>query len=87
MEKSVYEEVQKVLRRSEPILEELQLYKGAAKEVREAISTNTGECQSRAWQALLPLVEKLKRFYLFSVELGKLLLTKIFDEICRETAF
>lgn len=72
VEKSVYEEVQKVLRRSESILEELQCYKGAAKEVREAISTNTEECQIRAWQAVLPLVEKLKRFYLFSVELGKL---------------
>lgn len=71
IEKEVYEEVQKVLLKSESILEELQFYKGAGKEIREAISTPTEECQMRAWQAVLPLVEKLKRFYLFSLELGK----------------
>lgn len=71
IEREVYEEVQKVLLKSESILEELQCYKGAGKEIREAISTPTEECQLRAWQAVLPLVEKLKRFYLFSKELGK----------------
>lgn len=68
----MYEKVQKVLRQSESILAELQCYKGAGKEIREAISNPTEEeCQIRAWQAVLPLVEKLKRFYFFSVELGK----------------
>lgn len=74
----MYEEVEKVLRRSESILEELQCYKGAGREIREAISTQNEECQLRAWQAVIPLVEKLKRFYLFSVELGKLSPARVF---------
>ncbi|XP_065213495.1 CYFIP-related Rac1 interactor B [Planococcus citri] len=80
-EKDVYEEVQKILLKSESILEELQCYKGAGKEIREAISTPTEECQMRAWQAVLPLVEKLKRFYLFSMEL-EVVVTKILVELC-----
>lgn len=70
-EKLVYDDVQKVLLRSDSVLDELQCYKGAGREIREAISTPIEECQLKAWQAVLPLVEKLKRFYLFSVELGK----------------
>ncbi|KAK7592870.1 hypothetical protein V9T40_007622 [Parthenolecanium corni] len=81
VERQVYEEVQKVLRRSESILEELQCYKGAGREIREAISTQNEECQLRAWQAVIPLVEKLKRFYLFSVELEEVV-TKILAELC-----
>lgn len=72
VEKEVYEQVQKVLLRSESILEELQCYKGAGKEIREAISSPIEEFQMKAWQAVLPLVEKLKRFYLFSIELGEI---------------
>ena len=70
-EAQIYNEVQIVLRQSESIVEELQGYKGAGKEIREAISNPSEECQLRAWHAVLPLVEKLKRFYLFSLELGK----------------
>jgi hypothetical protein len=34
-EQETFEEVQRVLRNSEPILEEIQCYKGAGKEIRE----------------------------------------------------
>lgn len=68
----MYEHVQKVLHNSESILMELQCYKGAGKEIREAIVMATEKSQLHAWQAVLPLVDKLKRFYLFSMELGKI---------------
>nr|CAD7407414.1 unnamed protein product [Timema cristinae] len=38
--------------------------------ITDAISTPTGEYQQRAWQAVIPLVSKLKRFYEFSMELA-----------------
>lgn len=78
VEKLVYEQVQKVLHRSESILDELQFYKGAGREIREAIATPTEECQLRAWQAVSPLVEKLQRFYMFSVELGEPIVNQSF---------
>lgn len=56
---------------SEAILQELAVYKGAGKEIREAISTPNEECQRKAWISVVPLVTKLKRFYDFSKELGK----------------
>jgi hypothetical protein len=48
-EQETFEEVQRVLRNSEPILEEIQCYKGAGKEIRE-VST----CYSlMGWTSLL----------------------------------
>lgn len=73
-ERPVFEEVQQVLLNSEGILEELGVYKGAGKEIREAITTPNEECQRRAWIAVVPLVTKLKRFYDFSLELGTVIL-------------
>ena len=63
--------MQRVLKNSESILEEIQCYKGAGKEIREAISAPTEECQRRAYLTVAPLVAKLKRFYEFSLELGE----------------
>ncbi|KAG8243692.1 CYFIP-related Rac1 interactor B [Homalodisca vitripennis] len=80
-EKAVYEEVQQVLLSSEGILQELGVYKGAGKEIREAINTPSEECQRRAWTAVLPLVTKLKRFYDFSLELEGIV-PKILGELC-----
>lgn len=70
-ERPVFEEVQRVLRSSEGILEELGVYKGAGREIREAITTPNEECQKKAWRTVVPLVVKLKRFYDFSLKLGK----------------
>ncbi len=70
-ERQTFEEVQQVLRNSESILNEIQCYKGAGREIREAIANPNDEFQSKAWAAVLPLVSKLKRFYEFSLELGK----------------
>jgi len=72
-EKPVYDEAQVVLERAFRILQELQDYKGASQEIRKAISTPDVETEKQAWDAVLPLVSKLKDFYLFSKELGKVL--------------
>lgn len=74
-ERETFEEVQRVLKNSESILEEIQCYKGAGKEIREAISAATEECQRKAYLTVAPLVAKLKRFYEFSLELGELFLS------------
>lgn len=66
--------MQRVLKNSESILEEIQCYKGAGKEIREAISAPTEECQRKAYLTVAPLVAKLKRFYEFSLELGELMI-------------
>lgn len=71
IERDTFEAVQRVLKNSESILQEIQCYKGAGKEIREAISAPTDECQRRAYLTVAPLVAKLKRFYEFSLELGE----------------
>ncbi|XP_063234676.1 CYFIP-related Rac1 interactor B [Bacillus rossius redtenbacheri] len=80
-EQETFEQVQTVLRNSECILEEIQCYKGAGKEIREAISSPTDEFQQRAWQAVIPLVSKLKRFYEFSTELENVV-PRILFQLC-----
>lgn len=69
-ERETFEAVQRVLKNSESILQEIQCYKGAGKEIREAISAPTEEYQRKAYVTVAPLVAKLKRFYEFSLELG-----------------
>lgn len=59
-----------VFRNSHQILEDLQCYKGAGREIREAIASPGEETQQRAWKAVVPLVAKLKKFYMFSTDLG-----------------
>lgn len=71
LERETFEAVQRVLKNSESILEEIQCYKGAGKEIREAISAPTEECQRKAYLTVAPLVAKLKKFYEFSLELGE----------------
>lgn len=72
LEYEVYEEVHKVLLQSDQILEEIQIYKGAGKEIREAISEASPEAQMRAWNAVLPLVNSLKKCYEHSLELERI---------------
>lgn len=45
---------------------------GAGKEIREAIADPQGLCQEKAWQAVLPLVIKLRRCYEHSLELERI---------------
>ena len=62
-------------------MEEIQCYKGAGKEIREAIANSGEEYQQKAWSAVLPLVSRLKSFYSFSTELGK------FCQLFMDTAY
>ncbi|KAH8296640.1 hypothetical protein KR054_009175 [Drosophila jambulina] len=71
-EREIYDEVERVLRESEVVLEEIQIYRGAGKEIREAIADPSPEVTSKAWAAVLPLVNKLKRCYEHSMELDKI---------------
>ncbi|XP_039284736.1 CYFIP-related Rac1 interactor B [Nilaparvata lugens] len=80
-EKDVYEEVEKVMLSAENILEELGMYKGAGREIREAITTPNEDHVRRAWITVLPLVTKLKSFYDFSLEL-EAIVPKILGELC-----
>ncbi|KAL7300476.1 hypothetical protein TKK_0006478 [Trichogramma kaykai] len=81
IERDTFEAVQRVLKDSESILQEIQCYKGAGKEIREAISAPTEECQRRAYLTVAPLVAKLKRFYEFSLELERVV-PKILGQLC-----
>ncbi|XP_053596824.1 CYFIP-related Rac1 interactor B [Microplitis demolitor] len=80
-ERDTFEAVQRVLKNSESILEEIQCYKGAGKEIREAISVPTQECQRKAYLTVVPLVAKLKRFYEFSLELERVV-PEILGQLC-----
>ncbi|KAA0202073.1 hypothetical protein HAZT_HAZT011262 [Hyalella azteca] len=79
-EEPLFLAVSQVLETSGDILKNLQQYKGAAKEIREvrvfgstsAISDSGGECQRRAWEVVIPLVQKLFDFYQFSHQLETL---------------
>ncbi|KAG1947237.1 CYFIP-related Rac1 interactor B [Pimephales promelas] len=69
-ETAVYNQVSAVLEEAHGILAELQSYNGAGQEIREAIQNpNDLQLQEKAWNAVCPLVAKLKRFYEFSLRL------------------
>lgn len=69
-EQVVWEVVNTVLENSSKILGDIKNYKGASDEIREAISNpRNDDLQEVAWTQVLPLVQKLKIFYEFSMEL------------------
>ncbi|XP_018026785.1 CYFIP-related Rac1 interactor B [Hyalella azteca] len=80
-EEPLFLAVSQVLETSGDILKNLQQYKGAAKEIREAISDSGGECQRRAWEVVIPLVQKLFDFYQFSHQLEEIL-PRVLLELC-----
>ncbi|KAM8839280.1 CYFIP-related Rac1 interactor B-like isoform 2-T2 [Synchiropus picturatus] len=69
-ESEVWEKVNRVLEESQVILEDLQNYRGAGEEIRQAIQRpGAVGVQERAWSAVVPLVNKLKTFYEFTHKL------------------
>lgn len=70
-EREVFEEVQRVLLESERILDTIQCYKGAGKEIREAIAEPTPQAQQRAALAVAPLVLKLRDCYDHSLQIQR----------------
>lgn len=73
-ELEVYRHIEKVLKQAKDVLVELQTYKGAGCEIREAIANPTNEqLQRKAWDTVVPLVMRLKRFYDFSTKLERII--------------
>ncbi|KAG7222310.1 hypothetical protein INR49_016374 [Caranx melampygus] len=69
-ETEVWEKVSQVLTEARVILDDLQAYRGAGEEIRQAIQSPSVEgVQEKAWSAVVPLVAKLKTFYEFSQKL------------------
>uniref|UniRef100_A0A8C4WWL2 CYRIA/CYRIB Rac1 binding domain-containing protein n=1 Tax=Eptatretus burgeri TaxID=7764 RepID=A0A8C4WWL2_EPTBU len=69
-EREVWDTVAQVLSHAEQVLAALQAYQGAGPQIREAISHSSDEEQQhKAWEAVCPLVSKLKSFYEFSLQL------------------
>ncbi|KAF3698540.1 Protein FAM49B [Channa argus] len=74
-ETEVWEKVNQILTEAQVILEDLQSYRGAGEEIRQAIqSPGVEQVQEKAWSAVVPLVTKLKTFYEFSQKLESSLL-------------
>jgi hypothetical protein len=68
-EKAIYDEVSAVLAKGPSILDDLTNYSGCEEYIRKAITTPGPETEEKAWEMVLPAVDKLKEFYDFSLEL------------------
>eukprot|EP01086_Lenisia_limosa_P013277 TRINITY_DN4222_c0_g1_i3.p1 TRINITY_DN4222_c0_g1~~TRINITY_DN4222_c0_g1_i3.p1 ORF type:complete len:135 (-),score=29.39 TRINITY_DN4222_c0_g1_i3:42-446(-) len=55
------------------IIIQLQNYIGCGELIRKSITDNTEEAHSTAWEAIVPHVNILKDFYLFSTEIDSLI--------------
>jgi len=81
-ELEVWTKVESVLRYANTILLELQQYKGASNEIREAISNpNSDQHQGQCWDTVCPLVSQLKRYYEFSSAL-EAIVPELLRELC-----
>jgi len=69
-DKVVYNEAEEFLKDAAEILAKLRDYKGATKEIREAIGNPSQETEAEAWMMLLPMVGKLRSFHQFSKKLN-----------------
>jgi len=73
-EQAVFDKVNDVLSRNNAILDELESYGGAGDQIRGAISAPSDEeAQTAAWDAVCPLVGKLKSFHDYAFEMEAVL--------------
>uniref|UniRef100_A0A8C6SPW5 Family with sequence similarity 49 member Ba n=1 Tax=Neogobius melanostomus TaxID=47308 RepID=A0A8C6SPW5_9GOBI len=85
MERATWEKVKLVLAEGQLVLEELQMYRGAGEEIRQAIQRPTVErLQQRAWAAVVPIVSKLHTYYEFSQKLDSCLCYLLEELACSE---
>lgn len=83
-EADTHARVQVVLDKSKGILEELEKYTGAGEYIRQAISSpNDEDLQNAAWNAVCPLVTKLKNFYDYSSEV-ETALPDLLTALCKD---
>jgi len=84
-EQPTYEKVKNVLDRASEVLTELEEYAGAGESIRQAISNPKDEGkQTTAWDAVCPLVTKLKSFYDYSSEVESAL-PELLTALCTES--
>jgi len=83
-EVEIFKEVEIVLQEANKILAEIAQYRGASKEIREAISNPSEDYQVKAKEAVYPLVIQLKRFHDFSSCIENLV-PKILFQLCSGT--
>jgi len=84
VEAEVYATVKAVLDRHETILEELSAYQGAGEPIRQAIMhPDSEEQQTAAWDAVCPLVSKLRDFFLYSSEVEQVL-PPLLEALCSD---
>lgn len=82
-EKDVYQKVNEVLSVADTILQDLQHYKGAGEEIRDAIQNpHNIEAQDAAWQSVCPLVARLKRYYEYSQDLAMDTVPQLLHALC-----
>ena len=82
LEEETYRNVDNVLNDAKAILKEMQAYKGASVEIREAINNpHSEEAQQSAWDAVMKHVGNLKSFYDFSKQLDEIV-TLLLTELC-----
>lgn len=85
-ERETFDVVYNILQHSRGILQELSSYRGAGNEIREAIANPSNEeLQEKAWNAVLPLVAKLREFYDFSQKLASDVVPRILSELCSKS--
>lgn len=81
-EQETFDRVKIVLDKSKEVLAELEAYAGAGESIREAISNpKDDEKQTTAWEAVCPLVTKLKAFYDYSSEV-EMALPELLSALC-----
>eukprot|EP00730_Choanoeca_flexa_P003097 TRINITY_DN11288_c0_g3_i1.p1 TRINITY_DN11288_c0_g3~~TRINITY_DN11288_c0_g3_i1.p1 ORF type:complete len:325 (+),score=91.98 TRINITY_DN11288_c0_g3_i1:85-1059(+) len=84
-ERDVYDQVNAVLSRSGDIIKALETYEGAGNHIREAISHASDEgLQKAAWDAVCPLVAKLKELYVYSSDIEGVL-PPLLEALCSQT--
>lgn len=71
-EMQLFDEVQIVLTEASDVLSELKHYEGADQFIRAAINNPSVEQNALTWDALIPRIRTLRRFYFFSQKIGKL---------------
>ncbi len=59
----------------------VRVWTGATNEIREAIQTRSSEKEDEALVVLLPLVQRLKGFYVFSAQLTEMV-TELLQMLC-----
>lgn len=68
-ELALYEHVSDVLQPTETLLDSLRRYEGCGDLIRKAISNPTPDNEEEAWQAVQPVVAKLKKYFEYSTSL------------------